>query len=201
MAAPSFLQPAFDPSKRRPSHEHAPSAGSHMDGNHWHEPEMADHVPSTPSGMKPKPPSTPSSGRPSSGRRGYTSKSARPPTLGGSHMSRPGTPGSLSGSQSLNSSMGRPGTTERISTGASTAPSASGLDTKSMGKGGLDMEGFVAVEELDELHKVNAALRDKNKELHQKLGRLKVEHEMLRMNESFLCDEMNRMGLEPLACT
>jgi len=66
--------------------------------------------------------------------------------------------------------------------------------------GGLDMEGFVPEEEQEELLKVNAALRERNKELHQQLGRLKVEHEMLRMNESFLCDEMSRMGLEPLTC-
>jgi hypothetical protein len=74
------------------------------------------------------------------------------------------------------------------------------MDAKSFGKGGFDMQGFVPEEEHDELLTVNAALREKNKELHQQLGRLKVEHEMLRMNETFLCDEMTRMGLEPLTC-
>lgn len=128
---------------------------------------------------------------------------------GGSQTSQPGTPGSFAGtSRSLNStcsmgmsmSMGGPGTPGRVSTGASTAPSQSDVISKTKGKGSLDMSGFVLKEEYDELQQVNAALREKNKELHAQLGSLKVEHEMLRMNEMFLCDQMNVMGLEPLTC-
>lgn len=188
--APSFLQPAFDPTRRRPSHDHLPSGGAHMDRDRSDTPDGC-MIPTTPSGRRPMPPSTPSSGRPTSGRRGYTGRNPRPPTSGG------GTPDSLNGtSHSLNStgSMAAPGTAGRVSTDASTAPSSR------CSMGGFDMEGFVPEEEQEELLKVNAALRERNKELHQQLGRLKVEHEMLRMNESFLCDEMSRMGLEPLTC-